>query len=98
MVTVCSAHAVHDTYQAFLAILLPVLIERFSISTAEAGVLSFINQALSLFQPAFGHLADRVNLRWLVFFAPALTGMCRQPAGGGAHFTPLPCCCASSPG
>ncbi len=62
-------------YQTFLPILLPVLIERFSISTAEAGVFSFISQILSLIQPLIGHLADRVNLRWVVFLAPALTGV-----------------------
>lgn len=75
VVTVCSAHAVHDSYQTFLPILLPVLIERFSISTAEAGVFSFISQVLSLIQPLIGHLADRVNLRWVVFLTPALTGV-----------------------
>lgn len=79
--TVSAAHAAHDTYQAFLPTLLPVLIERFSISTTEAGIFSFINQALSLFQPVFGHLADRVNLRWLVFLAPALTGVAASLLG-----------------
>jgi len=87
VVTVCSAHAVHDTYSAFLATLLPVLIERFSISNAEAGVFSFINQALSLFQPAFGHLADRVNLRWLVFVTPALTGIAASLLGVAPIYT-----------
>ncbi len=87
VVAVCSAHAVHDTYQAFLATLLPVLIERFSITTAEAGIFSFTNQILSLFQPAFGHLADRVNLRWLVFLAPALTGIAASLMGVAPIYT-----------
>lgn len=81
VVTIGAAHAAHDSYQAFLPTLLPLLIERFSISTTEAGVFSFINQILSLFQPLFGHLADRINLRWLVFLAPALTGIAASLLG-----------------
>lgn len=81
VVTVSSAHAVHDSYQAFLPTLLPILIERFSISNAEAGIFSFINQVLSLTQPAFGNIADRSNLRWAVFIAPALTGIAASMLG-----------------
>jgi len=81
VVTICAAHVTHDSYQAFLATLLPVLIERFAISTAQAGVFSFINSMLSLFQPVFGNIADRVNLRWLVFITPALTGIAASLLG-----------------
>lgn len=85
--TIGAAHAAHDSYQAFLPTLLPVLIERFGISTAEAGVFSFINQVLSLFQPLFGHLADRINLRWLVFLTPALTGIAASLMGVAPVYT-----------
>lgn len=71
--TVASGHAVHDTYTAFLPPLLPVLIEKFALSNAQAGLLSVFMQWPSLLQPVIGYLADRVNLRYLVIFAPAVS-------------------------
>ena len=66
-------HAVHDTYTAFLPPLLPVLIEKYGLSTAQAGLLSVFMQWPSLLQPFIGYLADHVNLRYFVILAPALT-------------------------
>lgn len=71
---VSTAHAVHDTYTAFLPALLPVLIEKFTLTNAAAGLLSVFMQIPSLLQPFIGHLADRANLRLLVILAPAITG------------------------
>lgn len=68
------AHAVHDSYSAFLSTLLPLLIERLSISNTFAGFLSIIMRLPSLFQPLIGHLADRKNLRILIILAPTITG------------------------
>lgn len=73
---VSSAHAVHDTYTAFLPALLPVLIEKFSLTNTAAGLLSVSLQLPSLFQPFIGHLADRKNLRSLIILTPAITGAC----------------------
>jgi len=69
------AHAVHDTYTAFVAPLLPVLIENLSLTKTLAGTLTIFTQIPSLFQPFIGHIADRVNLRLLVILAPAITGI-----------------------
>ena len=68
------AHAVHDSYTAFLSTLLPLLIERLSITNTFAGFLSIIMRLPSLFQPVIGHLADRKNLRLLIVLTPAITG------------------------
>ncbi len=70
---IASGHALHDTYTAFLPPLLPVLIEKFTLSNAQAGLLSVFMQWPSLLQPVFGYLADHVNLRYLVIFAPAVS-------------------------
>lgn len=70
---VTAGHAVHDTYTAFLPPLLPVLIEKFALSNAQAGLLSVFMQWPSLLQPFFGYLADHVNLRYFVIFAPAIS-------------------------
>jgi len=73
VVTIAFGHAVHDTYSAFLAPLLPELIQRFALSNALAGLLSAFLQFPSIFQPWIGHLADRLSLRYLVILAPAVT-------------------------
>ncbi|HOG45452.1 MAG TPA: MFS transporter [Anaerolineae bacterium] len=66
VVALSAGHAVHDTYSAFLAPLLPAFIENLALSTTQAGVLSMLIQLPSLAQPFIGHLADRYNLRILV--------------------------------
>ena len=72
--TVAAAHAVHDTYTAFLPPLLPVLIDKLAMSKTEAGFLSVFLQAPSLLQPFIGHLADRSGLRLVVILTPAMSG------------------------
>jgi MFS transporter, FSR family, fosmidomycin resistance protein len=72
--TIGFSHAAHDTYLAFVSPLLPVLIENFSLTKTAAGVLAIFTQFPSLVQPFFGMLADRVDLRYLVIFAPAVSG------------------------
>lgn len=72
---VSTSHAVHDTYKAFFPALLPVLIEKFSMTNTAAGFLSLVLQLPSLFQPLIGHLADRVNLKLLIILTPAITGV-----------------------
>ena len=73
VLTIISAHFIHDTYSAFLAPLLPNLIEKLSMSYTQAGFLSTITQLPSLITPLLGYLDDKVNLRFLVILAPAVT-------------------------
>ncbi len=74
VLTISAGHAVHDTYTAFLAPLLPAFIANLALSKTEAGLLMVFMQGPSLLQPVIGHLADRVNLRYLVILAPTVTG------------------------
>jgi FSR family fosmidomycin resistance protein-like MFS transporter len=73
VLTISAGHAVHDTYTAFLAPLLPVFIANLALSKTEAGLLTVFMQGPSLLQPFIGHLADRFNLRYFVVLAPAVT-------------------------
>ncbi len=70
---ICSGHFVHDVYSAFIAPLLPLLIDKLGLSLLLAGSLPVFMQAPSLLGPVIGWLADRFNLRYLVIFAPAVT-------------------------
>ncbi len=74
VVTFSMGHAVHDTYTSFLAPLLPAFINNLLLSRTEAGLLAVFMQTPSLLQPVLGHLADSLNLRYLVILAPAVTG------------------------
>jgi FSR family fosmidomycin resistance protein-like MFS transporter len=75
VLTISAAHAMHDTYTAFLAPLLPAFIANLALSKTEAGLLTVFMQGPSLLQPFIGHLADRVSLRYFVILAPTVTGV-----------------------
>jgi MFS transporter, FSR family, fosmidomycin resistance protein len=71
--TITGGHFVHDTFSAFLAPLLPLIIEKLSLSLTMAGTLSAMIQIPSILNPVIGYLDDKKNLRTLMFFAPAVT-------------------------
>ena len=89
VVTIGGAHAVHDTYTAFLAPLLPAFITKLSLSKTEAGALTVFMQAPSLLQPFIGYLADRVGLRYFVILAPALTAIMMSLLGIPSRYAVL---------
>ena len=70
---ICGGHFVHDVYSAFIAPLLPLLIDKLGLSLFLAGSLPVFMQAPSLLGPIIGYLADRFSMRYLVIFAPAAT-------------------------
>src|SRR5512136_1029892 len=73
VLTIVSSHFIHDTYSAFLAPLLPALIDKLSLTYTQAGSLSAITQLPSLLNPIIGYLDDKVDLRMLIILAPALS-------------------------
>ena len=89
ILTISSGHAIHDTYTAFLPPLLPALIQKFTLSKTDAGLLTFFIQTPSLLQPVIGHLADRRNLRILVILAPAVSATVMSLLGIAPNFASL---------
>ena len=71
--TISFAHFAHDVYTAFLAPVLPLIIEKLSISYSMVGLLKVIGSIPSLLNPFIGLLADRIKLRYLVIITPAVT-------------------------
>ncbi len=69
------SHFIHDIYSSFLAPLLPLLIEKLSMSLTQAGFLSSVMQLPALLNPYIGILADRVSVRYFIILAPALTAV-----------------------
>jgi FSR family fosmidomycin resistance protein-like MFS transporter len=86
---ISSGHFVHDIYSAFLAPLLPLLIEKMSLSLTQAGSLTAFLQFPAILTPLIGHLADKYNLRYLVIFAPALTATMMSVMGLAPGFGSL---------
>jgi len=86
VLTMSASHGLHDTYSAFLPPLLPELIQRFSMTNAEAGLLSAFLQLPSVFQPILGYRADRMNLRYLVILAPGITATAMSLLGIAPHY------------
>ena len=67
-------HLLNDGFGAFLAPLLPLLIQRLDLSLAMAGLLGTSRILMnSLLQPGLGHLVDRVQRPWLVIIGPLLS-------------------------
>jgi len=73
--TIGLAHGMNDMFFAFVPPLQPLLMEKLSLSNAQAGLFTLFLQGPSLFQPLIGHLADRRNLRWGFIFAPTLSAI-----------------------
>jgi len=89
VLTVTAGHAAHDTYVGFVPVLLPSFVERFALSNTLAGWLSAFTQIPSVLQPVFGHLADRLVLRWVVILGPAITATLMSLAGWAPSYPVL---------
>jgi FSR family fosmidomycin resistance protein-like MFS transporter len=89
LITIAGGHAVHDSFTAFLAPLLPRFVEKLSLSNTAAGLLSTFLQLPGLLQPVIGHLADRTTLRWLVVLGPAVTATAMSVLGWAPTYAVL---------
>ena len=73
---VAFSHFIHDVYTSFLSPLLPLIIEKLSLTLSQAGLLSTVMQLPALLNPVIGLFADNKGLaRWLVVLAPTLTAI-----------------------
>jgi len=81
VLTVAAGHFVHDLYSSFLAPWLPLLIEKMSLSLTLAGSLTLFIRLPSLLNPVIGVVADRIEVRYVVIAAPAVTAVCMSLIG-----------------
>lgn len=69
-----AAHFLNDFYVAFLAPLLPLVVRKFGLSLALAGLLATaLNTSAAMSQPLFGAIADRLHRKVFVALGPLLT-------------------------
>lgn len=86
VVTIAGGHFIHDAYSAFLAPLLPLIIEKLSLTLTAAGSLSAFMQFPAILTPFIGHLSDKYNLRYLVIFAPGLAATMMSAIGYAPNY------------
>lgn len=89
VITIASGHFIHDVYSSFLAPLLPLIIEKMSLTLTAAGSLSAFMQFPAILTPFIGHLSDTYNLRYLVIFAPGLAATVMSAIGLAPNYTIL---------
>src|SRR2546425_7328870 len=66
-----AAHFLNDFYVAFLAPLLPLVVAKFNLSLALAGLLgTVLTTSAAMTQPLFGIMADRLKRRVFVVLRP----------------------------
>ena len=69
------AHFVHDAYPAFTGVMLPLLIDKLGLTIGQAGAMASGIKWTTLLQVVMGYVADRVDSRYLVIAAPAVTAI-----------------------
>jgi len=89
VLTVSFGHLVHDIHAAFLAPILPLLIEKFGFSMFLAGLLDVFRKIPSLMNPFIGLLADKVSLRYFVIFSPLITAITMCLLGVAQNYTSI---------
>jgi FSR family fosmidomycin resistance protein-like MFS transporter len=91
VVTVSIAHLIHDVFSSFLAPVLPLLIAKLNISYSMAGLLTIFQNLPSLINPIIGLLADKLPMRYLLIFAPAVTTISMSLIGISDSYVFLVC-------
>lgn len=81
-------HLCHDIYTSFLSPILPLLIEKFSLSFAAAGFISVLIRVPSLFSPYVGAVVDRRTMKHIVILSPTVTAaaMCLMGVAPNYYF------------
>jgi FSR family fosmidomycin resistance protein-like MFS transporter len=73
IISIAGGHLTHDFYTAFLAPLLPSLMDNLSINLTGAGLLTSLSRLPFIFNPVFGYIADIKGTRYFMILAPGLT-------------------------
>ena len=89
VLTIALAHFVHDIYTSFVAPLLPLILKKLSLNLTMAGSLPALMQFMGVLNPFIGYLDDRISLRYLVIFAPAISATLMSSMGLAPNYWSL---------
>lgn len=87
--TLSAAHHIHDLYTAFLAPILPLLIEKLGMSLSVTAFLDILRRIPALLNPFFGLLAERTGVKYFVILTPAITAISMSLIGLASSYTIL---------
>jgi len=87
VLSISLAHFFHDVFSSFLAPVLPLLIEKLSLSYTLAGLLSLFQRIPSLVNPFIGLVADRAGARYIIIFAPLITAVAMSLVGLAPYYS-----------
>jgi len=86
LILVTLGHFLNDSYGSFFAPILPVLIEKLSLSlTAASGLASIPSLTSALFQPLYGMASDRIRGRCFIILGPLVSVVCMGSLGIVPH-------------
>jgi MFS transporter, FSR family, fosmidomycin resistance protein len=75
-------HFLNDCYGSFFAPILPLLIDKLSLSlTMASGLASIASITSAVFQPIYGMASDRIHGRSLIVLGPLLSTVCMSLLG-----------------
>lgn len=84
------AHFFIDLYSSGLSSFQPMLVERFGLSLAQAGLLAgMLIFSSSLLQPVYGFLSDKSGSRMFTVMAPAMAGIFISSLGIASGYSML---------
>lgn len=89
VLTISIAHHLHDIFSSFLAPLLPLLIEKLSISYSLAGMLTVFQRVPALANPLIGLVADKLPVRYILICAPSITAIVMSLLGSAPSYIVL---------
>jgi FSR family fosmidomycin resistance protein-like MFS transporter len=85
-----AAHAIVDTAQNILPVVLPVLMDRLQLTYTQVGAAAaLLNISSSVIQPGFGWLSDRWATRWFMPVGIAWTGVLMGSVGYVSNYAAL---------
>ena len=80
-------HFIGDFYSSFVTPLLPLFIDKFSLTLAQAGLITGLSRFLAfIVQPPVGYLADRYRTRMFALGGPLLVMVFISLTGIAPHF------------
>lgn len=86
VLVLAGGHFSHDIFSSFLAVFLPLLIDKFSLSIALAGMFTVIFRSPSLLNPLLGVLFDRSNFYYPAIWGPAITAAAMSLIGAAPSY------------
>ena len=75
VLTISSAHMIHDIYSSFLAPLLRLLMDKLGMSLSVSAFLDIARRIPALLNPFFGLLAEKTGAKYFVILTPAITAI-----------------------